>query len=44
MPRGMIQKSAMHAGGVGRFVRSSDDILKVGVGLLWMCMLSRVGC
>lgn len=30
MPRGMRQKSAIHAGGVGRFVRSSeDDILEI---------------
>jgi hypothetical protein len=25
VPRGMRQKSAMHAGGVARFVRSSED-------------------
>jgi hypothetical protein len=32
VPRGMMQKSAMHAGGVGRFVRSSEDAMVVVLG------------
>jgi hypothetical protein len=29
VPSGMMQKSAMQAGGVGRFVRSSEDAMVV---------------